>query len=108
MKRLIRKSNHVEPNIHNEVEDKVVNPNKSINENQSPAFLLTKQLFALTPFIPESTLGYEFARKIENGEYDYISSVEDAQNHLDEWLGALNDFLNEANSRKLAEALKKK
>lgn len=108
MKRLVRKSNHVEPSMHNEIEDKIVNPEININENQNPYFLLMKELFAATPFMQASGIGYEFARKIENGEYDHISSIEEAKNHWDEWLTALNDFLNEKDSKSLESAFKKK
>lgn len=100
MKRLIKKSNHVEPTIHNEVEDKVVNPDTNINENQNPAFLLTKQLFAETAFVPAATLVNQFAKKIENGEYDYISTVDEAKDHMDEWLVALNEFIEESGKKK--------
>jgi len=94
LKRLIKKSNHVEPTIHNEVQDKVTNPD-NLNENQRPAFLLAKELFAETTFIQAGTFNYEFAKKIENGEYEHISSIEDAKEHWEEWLQTLNDFLNQ-------------
>lgn len=108
MKRLIKKSNNVEPFINNEVEDKVIHPDTNKNENQRPAFLLAKELFASTPFIQASSLNYEFARKIENGDYEHISSIEDAKGHWEEWLAALTEFLKEKELGEKEANLKKK
>lgn len=108
MRRLIKKSNNVEPSIHKEVEDKIVNPSSNINENQSPAFLLMKELFADSTFMQASGRGYEFARKIENGDYDYISSIEEAKDHWDEWKLALAEHLKEKESKQLESKRLKK
>ncbi|AEO93288.1 gp17 [Bacillus phage G] len=101
MKRLIKKSNHVEPSIHNEVEDKIIHPNTNINENQNPSFLLTRQLFADTAFTPTATISYQFARKIENGEFSHLGSIEEARGNWSEWLNALDSFLEESGHKGL-------
>lgn len=93
--RLKKISNHVDPYINIEVEYRVRNPERSIPEERSDEILLVKKLFACTPFISTNSLIYQFAERIENGDYDYISSIEDAENHWDAWLEALNRFLNE-------------
>lgn len=97
MKSRLRKiANHVEPFINQEVEYKVHNPDGNITENRSEEFLLAKKLFAATPFISANSLIYAFAEKIQNGDYDSLGSIEEAEDNWGEWLGALNDFLNEA------------
>lgn len=107
--RLKKVSNNVEPTIHQRVEDIVTNHSfDNTNENQSEAFLLTKRLFAMTTFAPTGTLSYEFARRIEDGEYNYIGPIEDADGNWEEWLFALNEFLNEKETKVLASNLKKK
>lgn len=90
-----------------EVEDKVIHPETNINENQSPAFLLMKQLFAETAFVPTGTAGYQFARKIENGDYESISSIEEAKEHWQEWIDALHEFLDEIEHKGLKSPSKK-
>lgn len=107
--RLKKVSNHVEPTIHEKVEDIVVNHSfDNTNENQSESFLFTKQLFAATPFIATGTLAYEFAARIDNGDYDSLGPISDADGNWEEWLLTLNDFLNEKETKVLASNLKKK
>lgn len=107
--RLKKVSNHVEPTIHEKVEDIVVNHSfDNTNENQSESFLFTKQLFAATPFTATGTLAYEFASRIDNGDYDSLGPISDADGNWEEWLLALNDFLNEKETKVLASNLKKK
>lgn len=88
-----RMANHVDPAIHVEVEKRVMENDIRNQEDRSVEFLLVKDLFADSAYTPTNTMIYQFVEKIRNGEFDYISSIDDAGDYWDEWKKALVSFL---------------
>ncbi len=87
-------SNHVSPYVNNKVEDLVVNPDLRKEEDRDESYFLADQLFNdSNAYIQHSHQLGLFADAIRSGCYDYISSIEEANNHWEEWLIALHSFL---------------
>ena len=95
MGRLIKKiSNHVSPYVHQKVEDMVYNPDRKSEIDRDDAYLLSSMLFNDSDaYTQNSYFVSVFADKIKAGDYEHISSVDDARDFWNDWLDALHDFL---------------
>lgn len=87
MKRLIKKSNHVSPKMHDEVQTQVSDPNGDRTKilMSKDEFVIAKRLLSELPVTPTSERTYELAQDIFMGLYEDISSIEDADNNWEQW-----------------------
>lgn len=56
-------------------------------------FELAKQLIYSLPIVPTNDRIYELVQDIERGDFDDISSVEDAKQHWDQWVERTKEIL---------------
>lgn len=92
MKRLIKQSNHVSPEVHLDVEEHVLDNNKSMKRNSSDSYLLSKQIVAELPLTVSNGMLLKIMKYIDGGKYADIGS---SSENWDKWLERTTELLRE-------------